>query len=274
MGLPDGSQRRTFALESETESEYPECIAEEARIIHQHFDHLDTVMSAIILDVIGDFRKAEWSAEQDNRGSILSKIYKEHIHVYSKTEKKIEDYAVPCHTDNGLLLFLTPDQSGPLLVRNKRGETIELSQVEDHSVIVILGRALPDWLLKGTRESSDFVSAPHAVPSLLQNSRTVLARMKVAPASAAPLVNPGQTFGDFFSSGGEERSDWESLLSGQCEEGSAYCWMSCLTLPPGCSEEEAVCLNMMEEPCCTDTLTDGCLNMDGSCQWQCPDTQF
>ena len=97
---------------------------------------------------------------------------------------------------------------------------------------------------------------------------------QVAPASAAPLVNPGQTFGDFFSSGGEERSDWESLLSGQCEEGSAYCWMSCLTLPPGCSEEEAVCLNMMEEPCCTDTLTDGCLNMDGSCQWQCPDTQF
>ena len=151
FGLPDGSQRRTFALESETESEYPRCIEEEARIIHQHFDHLDTVMSAIILDVIGDFRKAEWSTHQDNRGSILSKIYKEHIHVYSNsnTEQKMEDYAVPFHRDNGLLLFLTPAQSEPLMVRNNRGETIQLSQVEEHSVIVLLGSALPGWLLKG-----------------------------------------------------------------------------------------------------------------------------
>ena len=151
FGLPDGSQRRTFALESDADSEYPDCVEEEARIIHQHFDHLDTLMSAIILDVIGDFRKAEWSTDQDNRGSILSKIYKEQIHVYSKTEEKMEDYSVPFHTDNGLLLFLTPDQAQPLMVRNKRGDTMELSQVEDHSVIVLLGSALPNWLLKGNR---------------------------------------------------------------------------------------------------------------------------
>ena len=151
FSLPDGSQRRTFALESHTESEYPQCVEEEARIIHQHFDNLDTVMSAIILDIIGDFRKAEWSTDQDKRGSVLTKIYKEHIHVYTKTEQKVKDYAVPFHTDNGLLLFLTPDQSQPLVVRNKRGETMELSQVEDHSVIVLLGSALPGWLLKGKR---------------------------------------------------------------------------------------------------------------------------
>lgn len=152
FGLPDGSQRRTFALESDTEAEYPECVEEEARIIHQHFDHVDTVMSAIILDIIGDIRKAEWSTDQDNRGSILSKTYKEHIHVYTNKEQKVKkDYAVPFHTDNGILLFLTPDKSEPLMVRNRRGETIELSQVEDHSLIVILGSALPHWLLKGKR---------------------------------------------------------------------------------------------------------------------------
>ena len=149
FGLPDGSQRRTFAGESHSESYYPECIQEEARVINHHFDQLDTVMSAIILDVIGDFRKAEWSTNGGNRGSILSKIYKEHIHVYTNTEQKAEDYAVPFHTDNGILLFLTPDQSQPLVIRNRRGETIELSQVEDHSVIVLLGSALPEWLLKG-----------------------------------------------------------------------------------------------------------------------------
>ena len=151
FGLTDGSHRRTFALDSDSETEYPDCVAEEARIIHQQFDHLDTAMSAIILDIIGDFRKAEWSTDQANRGSILSKIYKEHIHVYTKTEQKVKDFAVPFHTDNGLLLFLTPDQSQPLAVRNKLGQTVELRQVEEDSVIVILGSAISGWLLKGTR---------------------------------------------------------------------------------------------------------------------------
>lgn len=100
----------------------------------------------------------------------------------------------------------------------------------------------------------------------------------MAPAEAVPLLNPGQTFGGFFSgaNGGEERADWRSLLTNQCQEGEAFCWMGCLALPPDCTEEEAVCVNMMEEPCCTEALTENCLDMDGSCQWQCSvaDTMF
>ena len=100
--------------------------------------------------------------------------------------------------------------------------------------------------------------------------------VQVAPADAVPVSQPGQTFGGFFSSqaGGDEREDWDSLLARQCQEGSAYCWMACLTLPPGCTEDEAVCVNILEEPCCTDNVTEGCVDMDASCQWQCGYTQF
>ena len=96
---------------------------------------------------------------------------------------------------------------------------------------------------------------------------------QVAPADASPLVNPGQTFGGFFrEERGEERGvdeGWEDLLTGQCEEGQAYCWMGCLSLPPDCTEDQAICVNDLAETCCTETVTEDCLDMDGSCQWQC-----
>ena len=100
--------------------------------------------------------------------------------------------------------------------------------------------------------------------------------VKVAPAGAEPLANPGQKFGEHFSRGAEAAgsSSWSSLLSSQCGEGEAYCWMGCLSLPPGCTEDQSVCVNMEDLPCCTDTVTDGCLDMDGTCQWQCREQQW
>lgn len=44
--------------------------------------------------------------------------------------------------------------------------------------------------------------------------------------------------------------------------------MNCLSLP---SEpcEAVVCRNSEDRPCCTDTVTDNCANMDSTCGWQC-----
>ena len=106
-------------------------------------------MSAVILDVIGDLGKTEWTTEDSQGGNILDKVYKEHIHVYTNHREQGADYAVPFHTDNGLMLFLTPFQEHPLVIRNRHDEHLDLSHIGDDSVIVIIGSALPNWLLKG-----------------------------------------------------------------------------------------------------------------------------
>ena len=79
----------------------------------------------------------------------MDKVYKEHIHVYTNHEEQGAEYAVPFHTDNGLMLFLTPFQEHPLVIRNRHDEHLDLSHIGDDSVIVIIGSALPNWLLKG-----------------------------------------------------------------------------------------------------------------------------
>merc|ERR1711936_1112154 len=253
--LPDGSRRQTFALESDTE--YPECVAEVSKTIHDYLEHLDTIMSAIILDVIGDLSKTEWTSDDSQGGNILDKIYKEHIHVYShgNLEQKRKDYTVPLHTDQGLMLFLTPFQEHPLIIRNSWDQDLDLTNIGDDSVIVIIGSALPNWLLKGLTESERFYASGHAVPSLeLElNYRTVLARMKVAPPGASPLLNPGHRFQEYFR-GSAGAGRWSELMAAQCEEGEAYCWMGCLSLPSGCSQDQAECVNIEAEPCCTETL--------------------
>ena len=38
-------------------------------------------------------------------------------------------YAAPFHTDNGLLLMITPFQEHPLQVKNKEGEMVETGEV-------------------------------------------------------------------------------------------------------------------------------------------------
>ena len=58
----------------------------------------------------------------------------EHIHVYEPLEGDIGEsvYAAPFHTDNGLLLIITPFQEHPLQVKNKEGEIVETGEVTNN----------------------------------------------------------------------------------------------------------------------------------------------
>ena len=135
--------------------------------------------------------------------------------MYSKPQSvtnkaRASKYAAPFHIDSGLLLFLTPFQQLPLLVKSRAGQLINTEQLRQDSVIVILASALPDWLLKGSQSSKSFFASPHAVPSLPASlsSRTVFARMKVVPDDAIPFGHR-QTFSEFFS--GQDISRQEDL---------------------------------------------------------------
>ena len=58
-------------------------------------------------------------------------LLQEHIHVYEPLEGEDNEsvYAAPFHTDNGLLLIITPFQEHPLQVKNKKGEIVETGEV-------------------------------------------------------------------------------------------------------------------------------------------------
>ena len=47
--------------------------------------------------------------------------------------------------------------------------------------------------------------------------------------------------------------------------------MNCLELPSSstCGVSEVQCRNKDDLPCCTDTITEHCENMDPSCKWEC-----
>ena len=104
--------------------------------------------------------------------------------------------------------------------------------------------------------------------------------MKVAPLSAR-VTSEGQTFGEYFhmeddnkqtetSSLCKDAGDWSRLQRQMCEDGQAFCWMSCLDLPSECVVNEATCVNQDNLPCCSETVTENCEDMDVSCQWTCP----
>ena len=223
--------------------------------------------------------------------------------MYTSGTAQLQDsssFAAPFHIDSGLLLFLTPFKKHPLLIRNRLQQNLNTNILEEGSVIVIVASALPNWLLKGKESSSKFFAAPHAVPSLSSNllSRTVFARMKIVPDTAMPLSSSGHhglKFGDFFSgkvssrpleeeaslcplsgpapglpSASPLQQQWNGLKKTECDTDKAYCWMNCLEVPSSCPDSMPVeCINRDSAPCCTDTITEGCENMDQSCRWQC-----
>ena len=172
--LQDGSKRSTFARENG--QEYLDCLETESRVINKYFTNVDNIVSSLIVDMIGS--EAGWV---DPEGDLTTAEYKEHLHVYTHQHSDHEELSVPYHTDNGLMLMLTHFQQHPLIIRTKTGDTLETDILGDDSIIIILGSALPDWLLRHSPLSSRFQAAAHAVPSLSSNidSRTVLARMKV-----------------------------------------------------------------------------------------------
>ena len=58
-------------------------------------------------------------------------LIQEHIHVYEPLDENTHtsEYAAPFHTDNGLLLIITPFQEHPLQVKNKAGNIVETGEV-------------------------------------------------------------------------------------------------------------------------------------------------
>jgi len=294
--LPDGSQRRTFAKSSEDTGEYPECIKEHSETVSKHLDMVDVLMSRIVTNIAGE-QQLEWRTKENNiRGNFSTLMYKEHIHVYQPVESLDDDnvYAAPFHTDNGLLLLITPFQEHPLLIKNKMGHIVNTGEVGDDSLLVLVAAGLPKWLLKNTEVASKFFPVPHAVPSLVNDisSRTVFARMKVVPMDAyagnkeSHVATDHFLFEQFFNgikqTGAEElcpikkpayqlalEKSWTTLKSTECSKSEAYCWMNCLELPTSCPDTPVQCLNSAKQQCCTDTIKENCQNMDQSCKWEC-----
>jgi len=302
--LPDGSKRRTFASSSESLTALPHCIREEGDTIRSHFDTVDNIMSRLISSIAGS-ENVLWRTEKDTESRNFSSTqYKEHIHVYLPRGEVSDpsQFASPFHTDNGLLLLLTPFQDHPLKIKNKNGEEINTRQLGDDSVLVLVAAGLPQWLLEGTQASDKFFPSPHAVPSLGDiSSRTVVARMKVVPMESFPsnpeAVTAGgnNMFHQYFSGHVSVPEDLcpvtlsvpqslsvqarlvQELNIHSCQAGHAYCWMNCLEVPDDCSAP-AQCINKERLPCCTDNVTidntPTCRNMDSSCHWEqeCPTT--
>ena len=125
----------------------------ESSILEGCFDKVDAKMTSLIMKIMGD--EVEWTGEDGVVGNFSSAGYKEHLHVYTNNhqdghdENDNDQYAAPFHTDNGLMLLLTPFQEHPLKIRNCQGELLITSHLSDDSIIVILASALPNWLLKG-----------------------------------------------------------------------------------------------------------------------------
>ena len=95
--------------------------------------------------------------------------------------RKHKEYAAPYHRDKGLFLLVTPFTAAPLEVRDRMGEEVRTEEVDQDSLLLLLGSGLPAWLLEGTDGARLFHSPSHAVPSLPTHlsQRTTLARMKV-----------------------------------------------------------------------------------------------
>jgi len=297
--LPDGSQRRTFARESTQTSHYPSCIREESESISAQMTHVDNLMSRLITSIAGEKSLVWREGKGGEEKNFASTNFKEHIHVYKPMEGGVNAgvFAAPFHTDNGLLLMVTPFQEHPLQIKNRAGDYVSTASVAEDSLLVLIANGLPHWLLQGTKASDKFFSVPHAVPSINNEllSRVVFARMKVVPGESFPTnaeigkANQINTFKQFFHDGPGvgstelcplERPQYQALamqtrsvekqMHEQCKEGEAWCWMNCLPVPQEpCANKTLVCTNQYDKPCCTDDNMDGeC--MDQSCAWKQP----
>ena len=112
--------------------------------------------------------------------------------------------------------------------------------------------------------------------------------IQVVPDSAVPVSGSSQQFSEYFLGKSSSSSSsalcpvssvseslppalpltdqWTLLKKTECETNKAFCWMNCLELPGECSEREAVCRNNDDRPCCTDSVTENCANMDNTCR--------
>ena len=276
--LPDGSTRRTFATEFK---EYPNCLST-ISTISKVFDEIEKRVSTLLNRLNNNQELSYMPKLGSNPISLNDAPIKDHIHVYTKgksssQENDKHEYLVPYHVDNGIYLLLTPFPNHGLEVELSNGHKVSTSDVDSESILVLMGRGLTDWLLQQNSNKNVFYPTPHAVPSLSSGDilkRSVYARMKVAPAKAVPLTRGEhrnknlKTFEDVFmeeftrdtsSNQGNDlcsvdlkgKSDrvhrasndtWSDAHKAMCDEGEAYCWMSCRPLPSECpSVEHARC---------------------------------
>jgi hypothetical protein len=219
--LADGTLRRSHvsstqnpaAFTTTAATAFPNCVASDMAAISQTFDAVEAVMAGVMGRLIGN-ASLHVRLEDGRPMGLLDLPVKTHLHVYhapaAAAFEPAGKHSLPMHVDNGLYLLLTPDQSLPLLMRSKSGRAIRTGQVGPDAVLFLLGRGLTDWLVPDTAEETAFTPALHAVPSLVRTgvtTRTVVARMKVAPLTAVPGTKPSagqkmRRFGDLFLEGG------------------------------------------------------------------------
>ena len=284
--LPDGSYRRTFATEFK---QFPKCL--HMTILSGAFDIIDEKIANLLQKLNGNQELGYILGEKSgaNVTSLGNAPIKDHIHVYTTGKEQATftnsntetEYLVPYHVDNGIYLLLTPFPNHGLEVELSTGKKISTKNIDSNSILILMGRGLTDWLLQLT-DKIPYYATPHAVPPLTQSgisSRSVYARMKVAPESAKPalrsnLVDTRQlkTFQEVFMETKQQSDDdelcfvglkgkrdlnhspsntWSHAQDTLCEAGQAYCWMSCRPLPAKCpSVEQAKCYSSVTNISC------------------------
>lgn len=281
--------RMTSATSSLNPSEHqPNCIRSSTDVIENSLNNVGEVIHMLIAKIAGE--KAFYKVKGVNNLIPLSDSGNlDHVHLYStESDSKNAKPAAPLHTDNGLFLLTTPSQESPLHVQDRNGKMLTTVTAEP-GVVVLFGRALDQWLLGS---SSLFRPAPHSVPPMRSNKdRVIFARMFVAPKEAVPVSGKSIKFEDFFIGHDDNsKSDlcpsahtqvfkpksseilWRKARQAGCEEGTQFCWMSCLPIDTQCPAQGQSCYSSSHQPCCKENETPedhGCLDMDVSCQWHC-----
>merc|ERR1719367_2799729 len=101
--------------------------------------------------------------------------------------------------DNGLYLMITPFPGHGLKIKTSANTIINTDSIKPDSILVLMGRALTDWLLVNHENRDNFHAVPHGVESLKNNaiSRSIFARMKSVPLEVFPL-NSNKKFHEVF----------------------------------------------------------------------------
>ena len=191
INLEDGSNRFTIARDNQ--KHFPKCVENICEKIKYYFNKVDNYVSEIM---DGEFSADINITSEDHQTLGLKDLpTRTHLHVYTAAPHDEDDlnhdnddldddeFSVPFHTDSGLFLLLTPSHDSPLNIMTRDGRMVQVpgSDEPGSSVICLVGTGLSDWLLPG----HDLFAPAHAVPSLRHSSsRTVLARMKIAPLEA------------------------------------------------------------------------------------------
>ena len=278
--LPDGSTRRTFATESKTYPNCLSTISTLSKIFDEIENLVSNLLKKMNQNQELSYISNKGSDTTNLIDAPIKDHL--HVYTKGTSATKEDDeneYLVPFHVDNGIYLLLTPFPSHGLSVQLSNGNKISTSDVDSNSILVLMGRGLTDWLLQQDQNRNGFYPTPHAVPRMTGGDilkRSVYARMKVGPATAIPTTQGYsgkgtgdlRTFEDVFreefasdasseqgnplcsvdlkgESGRVHRSSndtWSDAHKAMCDEGEAYCWMSCRPLPSECpSVDHARC---------------------------------